>query len=52
MSKTDKCLLVQREKMYDVYINGKLIGKGQRDYISTAYYFYKMEGMDVEIVYE
>ena len=52
MSKTDKCLLVQREKMYDVYINGKFVGKGQRTYISTAYYFYKMEGMDVEIIYE
>ena len=48
----DKCLLVERGYMYDVYINGKFIAKGQKHYISTAYYFYKSEGFDVEIVYE
>ena len=47
-----KCLLVERGHMYDIYTDGKFMGKGQKHYISTAYYFYKMEGMDVEIVYE
>jgi hypothetical protein len=47
-----KCLLMQRHPMYEVYIDGKLMGKGSLHYINTAYYFYKMEGMDVEIVYE
>ena len=48
----DKCLLVQRGHMYDVYLNGKFVGKGQKQYISTAYHVYKSEGYDVEIVYE
>ena len=48
----DKCYLVERGKMYEVIINGKSVGKGQAAYISTAYYFYKSEGMDVEIVPE
>ena len=47
----DKCLLVTRDKMYDVFIDGKKLGSGQLGYISTAYYFYKCEGFDVEIVY-
>lgn len=48
----DKCYLVERGKMYEVIINGKSVGKGQADNISTAYYFYKSEGMDVEIIPE
>jgi len=48
----DKCYLVERDKMFEVIINGKSVGKGQAAYISTAYYFYKSEGMDVEIVPE
>ena len=47
-----KCYLVTRGQMYDVFIDGKKVGSGSRGYISTAYYFYKSEGMDVEIVYE
>lgn len=46
----DKCYLLTRGRMYDVFINGKKVGSGQ--HINTAYWFYKMEGMDVEIVYE
>lgn len=48
----NSCILVKRQYMYDVYLNGKFVGKGQTHYISTAYYFYKQEGFDVEIVYE
>lgn len=48
----DKCLLVQRAYMYDVYLNGKFVGKGQKHYITTAYYVYKEAGFNVEIVYE
>jgi hypothetical protein len=45
------CLLVKRGNMYDVYINNKLVGKGQAAYIHTAYVFYSQEGFDVEVVY-
>lgn len=48
----DKCYLVECGKMYEVIINGKSVGKGQAAYINTAYYFYKSEGMDVEIIPE
>ena len=48
----DKCYLVTRDKMYDVIIDGKKVGSGQRGYINTAYWFYKTEGFDMEIVYE
>jgi hypothetical protein len=48
----DKCILAERGKMFEVIINGKNVGKGQAAYISTAYYFYKSEGMDVEIIPE
>lgn len=47
----DKCYLVTRDKMYDVFISGKKLGSGPQGYMSTAYYFYKSEGFDVEIVY-
>jgi len=46
------CLLVKRGNMYDVYINNKLVGKGQAAYIHTAYVFYSQEGFNVEVVYE
>lgn len=48
----NKCLLVQRGHMYDVYLNGKFVGKGQRQYIATAYHVYKEQGFDVEITSE
>jgi hypothetical protein len=34
---------------YDVYIDGKMVGKGSWGFVSTAFYFYKSEGMDVMI---
>ena len=46
-----KCYLVTRDKMYDVFIDGKKLGSGPQGYMSTAHYFYKSEGFDVEIVY-
>ena len=48
----DKCYLVRRGHMYDVFIYGKKVGSGQWGYINTAYMVYKQEGYDVEIVYE
>jgi len=48
----DRCYLVKREKMFDVFIDGKNLGSGPEGYIHTAYWFYKTEGFDVEIVYE
>ena len=48
----DKCYLVRRGFMYDVYIHGKKLGSGQWGYVRTAYYIYKDEGYDVEIVDE
>lgn len=48
----DKCYLVTRGIMYDVIIDGKKVGSGQKGYMSTAYWFYSAEGFDVEIVYE
>lgn len=48
----NRCLLIQRGYMYDVYLNGRFVGKGQKQYIATAYYVYKEEGFDVEIVHE
>lgn len=48
----DKCYLVRRGYMYDVYINSKRVGSGQWGYVSTAYYVYKDEGYSVEIVDE
>lgn len=47
----DKCTIVLREFMYDVYINGKFVGKGQRHYMNTAYYFYKEQGFDLEVLH-
>lgn len=48
-----KVYLVQRSHdYYDVIIGNKKVGSGSWGYVSTAYYFYKMEEMDVEIVYE
>lgn len=48
----DKCYLVKRGDMYDVYLYGKKVGSGQTGYISTAYYVYTQEGYDVEIIDE
>jgi hypothetical protein len=48
----DKCYLVRRGEMYDVYIDSKKLGSGQWGYVSTAYVVYKQEGYDVEIVDE
>ena len=52
MGLMDKCYLVRRDRMYDVYLDNKKIGSGQWGYVSTAYYVYKEEGYDVEIVDE
>jgi len=38
--------------MYDVYLNGRFVGKGQSGYISTAYVFYRQEGYEVVIIDE
>lgn len=48
----DKCYLVKRGRMYDVYLSGKMVGSGQLAYISTAYHVYREEGYDVEIIDE
>jgi hypothetical protein len=48
----DKCYLVTRENMYDVFIDGKKVGSGPQGYMSTAFWFYRTEGFDVEVVYE
>ena len=48
----NKCYLVRRGHMYDVYINKKKVGSGQWGYISTAYVVYRQEGFDMEIVDE
>ena len=48
----DKCYLVMVDKMFDVIIDGKKVGSGSRGYVNTAYYFYKSQGFDVEVVYE
>lgn len=47
----NSCVLVERGYMYDVYLNGKFVGKGQRHYITTAYYFYKEAGFKVEMLH-
>jgi len=46
----NRCLLVERGYMYDAYLDGKFVGKGQAHYIGTAYYFYTQEGFNVEII--
>jgi hypothetical protein len=48
----DKCYLVTRGIMYDVIIDGKKVGSGPKGYMSTAFWFYRTEGFDVEVVYE
>lgn len=52
MKTMDKCYLVRRGEMYDVYLYGKKVGSGQWGYVGTAYVVYKQEGYDVEIVDE
>lgn len=52
MGLMDKCYLVKRGRMYDVYLSGKMVGSGQLAYISTAYHVYREEGYDVEIIDE
>ena len=52
MKSIDKCYLVRRGHMYDVYLYGKKVGSGQWGYKETAYAVYKQEGYDVEIVDE
>ena len=47
-----ECRLVRRDDFYDVFLDGKKYGSGQWGYVYTAYQFYKMEGMDVEIIDE
>lgn len=46
----NKCVLLKRDRMYDVYLDYKFVGKGNINYIDTAYYFYAFEGFDVEII--
>jgi len=48
----DKCYLIRRGNMYDVYINNKKVGSGQWWYKETAYIVYRQEGFDVEILDE
>lgn len=48
----DKCYLVRRGNMYDVYINNKKVGSGQWGYKETAYVVYRQEGYEVEILDE
>lgn len=50
MKSTDKCKLIKRGDFFDVYLNGKNYGYGWWAYIDTAYYIYKSEGYDVEII--
>ena len=38
--------------MYDVYLNNKFVGKGQSQYIGTAYFVYTEAGYKVVIVDE
>jgi len=52
MKSIDKCYLVRRGDMYDVYLYGKKVGSGQMGYIYTAYHVYTQEGYDVEIIDE
>lgn len=48
----DKVFLVGRGGFYDVLIDNKKVGSGSWGLLATAYYFYRQEGMEVEIVYE
>ena len=45
-----RCYLIHRDNMYDVYINGKKYGSGSWGLVDTAFWFYKVEGFDVEII--
>ena len=47
----DNCVLIERKYMYDVYLNGQYVGKGQRHYMNTAFYFYTQEGFKVEVLH-
>lgn len=47
----DSCVLVKRQYMYDIYLNGKFVGKGNIHYIDTAFYFYTQEGFKVEVLH-
>lgn len=46
----DICKLVRRGDFYDVYLNGNHRGSGPWAWRYTAYYFYKAEGFQVEVI--
>lgn len=48
--KTTKCYLIHRDNVYDVYIDGKKYGSGSWSLVDTAFWVYKVEGFDVEII--
>lgn len=47
--KMDAVALVRRDDFYDILINNKKVGSGFWRWVDTAYYFYRLEGMEVKI---
>ena len=48
----NKCYLIRRGDMYDVFLDGKKYGSVSWGLVDTAHSFYKMEGFDVEVIHE